>query len=104
MSWSSVTDQIVKAGVDAFGETVTYKPAVGTQYDIKGVFGRITVEETAGQTAAMVGFRTTVGVRRADLQADPAIGDQIIFNSVTYNVISSEEDGGGGILLILQKS
>jgi hypothetical protein len=84
-----------------FGEPVTYLPAIGSPFDITGVFDEAFTSVDLPGDSAVLSVRPVLGIRLAEFPAgfDPemAQGDQFTVQrtGVTYTVKAGKPDGHG---------
>jgi hypothetical protein len=105
MDWSTLTAPCRDVfGEKAAGYTVTWLPAAGGNFAIDGIFDAAYREVSFGGTGnAVSSTHPTLGVRIADLRADPKQGDkvQISRTGKTYIVRQAEPDSHGWAILHL---
>jgi hypothetical protein len=97
-------DAVVLSKVHAvFEEVVTYFPKDGVSYSTVGVFDKEYLQIKAG--LENMSARPLLGVRRADLQADPQQGDIFIVVRLgeRYVVREIEPDSHGEIKLLANR-
>lgn len=102
MDWAELTNSVNGLTTDVFGEAATYKPKLGAEIVINGVFAQKVVELRAGQSVGVASKRPTFWIRLSDLPALPTKGDQVTIRGTGYVMVESQEDGDGGSLLVLQ--
>lgn len=104
MSWAAHTDRVISQCVKTFATSVIYIPKVGPQKTINAVFDKdyAEVEILDGPPVQSTGPR--IGIRVADLDAQPTRGDKCTISGVTYRVDEYRPDGQGGATLILDKA
>lgn len=105
MSWPTLADMALKAAIGAFKTQVTYTRAAdpGNPISLAGVYDEVN-QAVDPQTGVIVDSKTpTLGVRLADLPADPDAGDQVAFGGKTFEVLDNQEDGQGGSKLTLRR-
>lgn len=105
MSWDTLADLTLKAGINAFKSSAVYTRAAdpGNPISIAGVFSAPGTEVDPQTGAAVQSVNPTFGIRLAALPAAPDAGDQIVVKGATYAVLNVDEDGQGGAMLKLGK-
>ncbi len=99
-------DKVIAPNMAVFGEDVkvSYRPKVGTAFDVDAVFDRAFFEVTLNDEGVPINTtRPVVGVRTAQFAADPRQGDRLYIprTRATYVVNNFEPDGHGWALLRL---
>lgn len=105
MTWREIAARVDAAGVEKFGETVSYTPAGSSARDITGAFDAASEVLDFVNGAEVVTTIPTLGVHLPDLGFTPAMGDLVTVDSVDYEVSEPPlVDGPGvGALLRLQE-
>jgi hypothetical protein len=106
MSWDTLADLALKAGINTFKTTGTYTRAAdpGNPISLRGVFDKVNQVVDAETGAQVDSLQPTFGIRLADLPAAPAKGDTLLIKGQLYNVDYSQEDGEGGSALVLTEA
>lgn len=100
MTWAELADSALAAGRDTFGETVAYTATGAAEpYDLVAIFDAAGTRVGISSGVAVESVAPRLGVRLADMQAAPRIGDRWRVNGVTYAVREIEPDGHGGASL-----
>jgi len=86
------------------GEDADYEPLSGGSFSIVGVFNDRHVFVDPQTEQVVSSNQPTLGVKRADMPADPVKGDKITFREKRYTVSDSQEDGEGWIHLFLYEA
>ncbi len=103
MSWKCAAAGVLGAGLNVFGEPVTYIPAAAPSFSITGVFSNANTEVSPGTSVMVQSSTPTLGVRLSDLGAvKPGSGDMVTVRNVNYSVVECQPDGEGGTKLILR--
>lgn len=102
MSWNDLTDGVMRAATNTFGETVSYTPSGGSAFDVQGIF-RDQFLEIDSNGYEVLTDTPNLGVRNSDFSTTPAQGDTLVLNSTTYTVQAVHKDGEAGSTLILQE-
>lgn len=87
----------------ALGREIAYRPAVGGEQLVRGVFGRPHELLPVGDGVEVTSDRPAVMIRIADLDAEPARDDQILISGTLYRVAEVREDGYGAAELLLDE-
>lgn len=88
---------------DEFGDTVTYKPLIGSIFEIKVIFDEAYqgIDSESGNTVNST--QPKVIARTSDFTTEPKQGDIIERNSVEYKVSQHIPDGAGISEILLHK-
>ena len=102
-NWQGLTQDVWRAQLCAFGETVLYRHITAGDFSIKGIFNSIfEVVEVADDTP--IGSNVpTLGIRLQDIPAKLTPQDTVEFRGYSWMVVSSNEDGEGFTQLVLHK-
>ena len=103
MSFNDKVGSLLTRAMSTFGEEFDYVPDGGPSYKVTGIFDNQHEELDLETGAMVVSNEPRVGVKANDLNADPSRDDQVIINSITYDVVDSQEDGRGGLMLMLRE-
>ncbi len=105
MGWPEILDtcnRIVRSpGV--FGETVTYRPRVGSPVTITAAFSEEYEEVASDSNLTVVSARPNVLLRLADLALEPVEGDRLDCRGQAWAVEESRTDGTGTSRVFLRK-
>ena len=101
MSFSDLTSKVHDHIKDTFGEIVTYEPLAGGPYTPKGVFNERFQFVDPDTEQVVSSQQPNLGVKRADLPADPVKGDIVTVRGVQYRVHDSQEDGEGWVKFLM---
>ena len=104
MAFSDLTDAVLSACNDAFGESVSYTPQGSSLVAITGIFNAESAELDPGTGIPVLSKIPTLGVKTSDIGGDPKIGDLVTVRSVNYKVRDFDLDGEGGATLRLHKA
>ncbi|BDD90870.1 hypothetical protein PanNE5_03100 [Pandoraea sp. NE5] len=106
MDWDDVVDAKILGPVQkVFGTAITYQPAVGTPFQITGIYDKafFGVDPTSGEP--VVTNQPTIGVQLSQFfgQAPPLQGDQLLINKTgeQWEVREVHPDGHGAARLML---
>lgn len=90
---------------DTFTTVLTYTPAVGAPFTLKGIFDAAYQQVELLDGAAVQTTQPKLGVRLRDFPTGfpPKEGDRCTINSTLYRVASIEPDGEAGAALMLHK-
>ena len=98
MSFAERVNALDGACLRVFGDAVTYFPQAGGQASIRAVFQPVSEPEPDSPGVYAVLF-----VRRADLPAAPAKGDEVKIGIERYSVFDIDADSEGGVVLRLRR-
>lgn len=101
--WQDRTDNVMIHCRDTFTTDLIYKPSVGAQISIQGIFDDEFISVVMLDGVPVETRRPRLGIRNKDLVARPAKGDKCIINGSTYRVMEYEPDGEAGTALFLHK-
>lgn len=103
MSWSNLTDGVMRAATQAFGEVVVYTPSGGSAFEIDGIFRSqfSTIDVDSG--FEVLTETPNLGIRNNDFTTPPAQGDTLVVNGTTYTVQTVHKDGDSGSILLLHE-
>ena len=96
--WGSLTNALNTSVLGAFGREVLYTPQVGNPMTVRAIF-----ESTRETEENAPGVYAVLFVRLADLQQQPARGDEVLVDSVTYKIFDIEADTSGAAVLRLRQ-
>lgn len=105
MTWEELTAGVQRACVSTFGATAApfYRPGGGVPgYTLPGIFRAAHAEIETGERTKVTSARPTLHVRRADMQADPAVDDEVDVHGASYQVKDRQPDGEGMLTLVLK--
>ena len=93
------------AGMEAFGEPVTYAPLAGAAYPIPlAIFTAAAKSVTWRDGVAFETVAPTLGARRVDFRAEPEPGDQLTARGIAYRVVQAYPDSVGHVHLVLVRA
>lgn len=104
MSFESLAGMTLDACQAAFGENVTFTPAVGSPVQASGIFSGISTEIDSATGFPVQVKKPVIGIKLADFPQAPKQGDRFTVRSVTYKVLRVDEDGEGGAQIALAKA
>lgn len=108
MSWREQTDRVLSGCVTAFGETITYIPALdpeGDGYALEAIFSTRYEAVDPDTGAAVTTEQPNLGVRLSQMESPPAQHDVVLLgDGRRYEVASIERDSGGGAKLLLHEA
>lgn len=104
-SWPTVVEGVHQACLNAFAVTVQWTPqGSSSPISIQAIEEKLPIEEpyvpgsTTGTSNAVLWIDTD------SLSPSPAIGDEIVFNGVSYDVADVKADIEGGAILDLRRN
>lgn len=103
MAWRDQIDGVIKACRNTFGETVQYCPGGTSCVSITAIFDNEALTVDPETHAVIATNQPRLGVRLSDLPSDPAQGDIVTRNGISYRVVDCEEDSWGHAKLLLLK-
>lgn len=103
-NWRDRSSRIWDSLKSHFGETITYTPAVGDPVEIQAMIDKAFISLDPASGAAQVSTKPMIGVKKADLEADPKADDTVEMRGATYRVVEVQDDGQAGWDLILHKA
>jgi hypothetical protein len=112
MDFTAAVNSVLGNVLAAFGEQVTYVPAVGAPYSVTpagnpllGVFDEAYQGVDPNTQTVISSTQPILLVRLSDLAAPAAKGDRVTVRGTrTFTVTKTEPDGRGGTLLFLHKA
>lgn len=105
MSIQHMANLIQNAGMNAFGERVTYRQASGTEHVLTGIYSCPTVEMLLGRGAEDFTPGPRVEIRRSELAAKGIVetdADRISARGATHAIKKFLDDGQGGLTVLLE--
>ncbi|QOY88192.1 head-tail joining protein [Paludibaculum fermentans] len=96
--WTSLLNGLNGTVLGSFGREVAYLPQTGSQAAIRGIF-----ENTREAQENVPGVYAVLFVRLADFAQQPARGDEVLVDGVTYKVFDVEADTSGAVVLRLRQ-
>lgn len=102
-TWQDMTDNVMIHCRDTFTTDLVYKPVVGAQVSIQGIFDEAYTAVIIQDGVPIETRRPKLGIRNKDLILRPAKGDKCIINGSNYRVVEYEPDGEAGTALFLYK-
>jgi hypothetical protein len=88
--------------VEDFAKSITYFPASGVSYSIPGIFDSAYESVNVEGTIPVASTSPMLKVQESALHAAPAPGDQVVIDSIRYDVMEPQPDGLGIMKLRLQ--
>ena len=95
-AWSAQSGLVNAAVIAAFGQPVSYQPAVGAAFTALGIFAKTTDEERLA-----AGVYAQLFMQRSDCPAELSQGDVATVAGVAYTVFAIQIDTAGGVRLSL---
>lgn len=103
MNWDDMQAALLDACMTNLGSGVTYQPKDSDEEtDITAIFDNAAFDVDFGNGGPVQSSQPWLGVKLADLPADPQIGDFVTAKGNRYRVIKIEPDGQGGARLTLR--
>lgn len=87
---------------ETFGETVSYTPNGGVEVEVTAIYNERSTK--VGDDFEIIAHRPNLGIKSADLDDPPAVGDAVEVRGTTYRVSDVEDDGEGMHIVYLQKT
>lgn len=103
MGFSELADGALRTMTSVMGEDVSYRPAAGGEVALRGIWADVyeAIEPDTG--ARITETQPNVGIRLADLAAEPAVGDELDVLGKSYEVVEVQQDGQGAARLLLHE-
>jgi hypothetical protein len=103
VAFDKLVNRVLGNSLRVFGEVVTFLPASGGGYHIRGIF-RSSYKGIDAQTGLEVSTnRPVLDVRLADFLTKPTTNDKVVVGILSHRIYDIQEDGDGGASLILHK-
>lgn len=103
MDWEKAKDDIIKAGIAAFGESVEYHAQLRLPVEIRGIFDAAFVPVDPQSGVSVGSSVPMIDIRLADLPTSPSPGDRVLVRGDFYRVVTFQPDGQGAAKLLLHK-
>jgi hypothetical protein len=103
MNWQVVTNQILDACKDSFGEDCIHRPLSGGTETFTGIFDAETVQIDSITGMAVLSPQPRLGVKLSDFTSEPKQGDIVTLRECNWQVVSVQKDGNGGAVLSIHK-
>lgn len=101
--WQSMTHSVLGAAMSTFGETVTLKPGLEHQQDLRAIFRASHAQVDLGQGGIST-VDPELSLRLADVRGPaPRQGDEVLVRGKRYRVGDVQPDGEGGVTMKLQR-
>ena len=95
MNWRALTDTVIRACRDTFGEPLIYVPGTGAPYSVQGIFDENTELVDRPGTVPVENYQATVNFLAKDIVLGPVQGDMVtnVRTSKSYRISWVDYDG-----------
>lgn len=100
--WDTITDGVMRAATQVFGETVTYTPSGGSPVSKQGIF-RSQYETVDAEGFRILTEQPNLDIRNSDFSPLPAQNDIFTIREIDYQVQTVHNDGDAGSTILLHE-
>lgn len=104
MSWLDLTDGVMRAATNVFGEPVVFTPSGGQASNKIGIFRDQFLEIDSQTGYQVLTDQPNLGIRNSDFATLPAQGDSFRVRNINYIVHTVHRDGEAGSTILLYKA